>query len=116
MKTVVKISKFIAAALGIICFTIIFGIDLAAEVKIIDPQYEAIRLTKDTPFAGCNGAVIGADGALYVVQTGNGMVTRIDLKTMKPALAAAPYAGLFITDDITRMTKATCILREPRRL
>ena len=55
----------------------------------------------DTPFAGCNGAVIGSDGALYVVQTGNGMVARIDLKTMKPTLAAAPYAGLFITDDIT---------------
>jgi sugar lactone lactonase YvrE len=101
MNYIAKLSKFTAVSVGIICLTIFSQIDLAAEVKILDPQYEVIRLTQDTPFAGCNGAVIGADGALYVVQSGNGMVARIDLKTMKPTLAAAPYAGLFITDDIT---------------
>ena len=74
---------------------------LAAEISVLDPQYEPVVLAEDTPMAGCNGAVIGADGALYVVHTGNGQVTRIDLKTMKAAPAVAPYAGLFITDDIS---------------
>jgi len=74
---------------------------LTAEISVLDPQYQVVVLAEDTPLAGCNGAVIGADGALYVVHTGNGMVTRIDLKTMKAAPAVAPYAGLFITDDIT---------------
>ena len=69
MKYIAKLSKFTAVSVGIICLTLFSQIDLAAEVKILDPEYEMIRLTKDTPFAGCNGAAIGADGVLYVVQT-----------------------------------------------
>jgi sugar lactone lactonase YvrE len=101
MRYITKFSALYAVSIGIICAIVLFGTDLAAEVKVLDPQYEAITLAKDTLFSGCNGAVIGADGALYVVHTGNGMVTRVDLKTMKATPAVAPYAGLFITDDIT---------------
>ena len=67
MKYIAKLSKFTAVSIGIICLIIFSQMDLSAEVKILDPQYEVIRLTEDTPFAGLNGAVIGADGALYVV-------------------------------------------------
>lgn len=101
MQYTSELKRLTVISMTVICFTFIFGFDLSAEVQIIDPQYEAIRITKDTQFAGCNGAIIGADGALYVVHTGNGIVSRIDLKTMEPTLAVSPYAGLFITDDIT---------------
>jgi sugar lactone lactonase YvrE len=74
---------------------------LAAEPKVLDPAYQVARLVNDTLFPGCNGATIGLDGALYVVHTSTGTTTRIDLKTMKAANFVPPYAGTFITDDIT---------------
>ena len=101
MKYISSLTRFTVISIVVICVTFVFGFNLFAEVQIVDPQYELIRITKDTPFAGCNGATIGADGALYVVHTGNGIVSRINLKTMEPTLAASPYAGLYITDDIT---------------
>ncbi len=73
----------------------------AAEPRVLDRSYKLVRLVKDTLFPGCNGATIGADGALYVVHTGNGSTTRIDLETMKATPFVPPYAGTFITDDIT---------------
>jgi len=60
-----------------------------------------VRLVKDTLFPGCNGATIGLDGALYMVHTAIGQVSRVDLKTMKVSRFAPPYGGTFITDDIT---------------
>jgi sugar lactone lactonase YvrE len=74
---------------------------LAADPKVLDPSYKVVRLVKDTLFPGCNGATIGMDGALYVVHTGDGTTTRIDLKTFKATRFVPPYAGTFITDDIT---------------
>jgi sugar lactone lactonase YvrE len=74
---------------------------LAAGPKVLDPSYKVVRLVKDTLFPGCNGATIGMDGALYVVHTATGATTRIDLKTMKATNFVPPYAGTFITDDIT---------------
>jgi sugar lactone lactonase YvrE len=74
---------------------------LAAGPKVLDQNYKMVRLVKDTLFPGCNGATIGIDGALYMVHTGNGQVTRVDLKTMKASRFVPPYAGTFITDDIT---------------
>lgn len=74
---------------------------LAAGPKVLDPHYKFVRIVKDTLFPGCNGATIGLDGALYVVHTANGTTTRIDLKTMKATNFVPPYAGTFITDDIT---------------
>ncbi len=73
----------------------------AGPLKVIDPEYKAVRVVKDTLFPGCNGATIGVDGALYIVHTGDGSTTRIDLKTMKATRFVPPYAGTFITDDIT---------------
>ena len=94
MKYIAELSKFTAVSVSIICLTLFSQIDLAAEVKILDPQYEMIRLTKDTPFADCNGAVIGAaDGALYVVQTGNGMFARIALTMVDGKLYVAEIAA-----------------------
>ena len=77
------------------------GKQVAAGPKVMDPSYKAVRLVKDTLFPGCNGATIGTDGALYIVHTGNGSTTRVDLKTMKATQFVPPYAGTFITDDIT---------------
>ena len=77
------------------------GKNVAAGPKVMDPSYKAVRLVKDTLFPGCNGATIGTDGALYIVHTGNGSTTRVDLKTMKATQFVPPYAGTFITDDIT---------------
>jgi len=93
--------RFSKTIMTVVFVLILCGPGQAAEFSVLDPQYEAAVLAEDTPMAGCNGAVIGADGALYVVHTGNGMVTRVDLKTMQAAPAVAPYAGLYITDDIT---------------
>ena len=73
----------------------------AENIKVLDGRYRAERLVKDSLFAGVNGATIGADGALYVVHTGDGSTTRIDLKTRKAATFIPPWAGTFITDDIT---------------
>ena len=60
-----------------------------------------VRLVKDTLFPGCNGATIGMDGALYMVHTATGQISRVDLKTMKASRFVPPYAGIFITDDIS---------------
>jgi sugar lactone lactonase YvrE len=73
----------------------------AGSPKVLDPKYKLVRLAKDTLFPGCNGATIGTDGSLYIVHTGDGSTTRIDLKTMKASRFVPPYAGTFITDDIT---------------
>ena len=72
-----------------------------AGVHVVDGRYKASTLVKDSVFAGANGAVIGPDGALYVVHTGDGTTTRIDLKTMAATELVHPYTGTFITDDIT---------------
>jgi sugar lactone lactonase YvrE len=72
----------------------------AGEIKVMDSGYKAVRLAADTPFPGVNGATIGADGNLYVVHTGNGSITRIDLKTMKAKPFVEPHKGAFIIDDI----------------
>jgi sugar lactone lactonase YvrE len=77
------------------------GKKAVAGPRVMDPSYKAVRLVKDTLFPGCNGATIGMDGALYIVHTGNGSTTRVDLKTMKATPFVLPYAGAFITDDIT---------------
>ncbi len=74
---------------------------LAAGPKVLDANYGVGRVVKDTLFPGCNGATIGLDGALYMVHTGNGQVTRVDLKTMRASRFLPPYAGIFITDDMT---------------
>jgi len=101
MKSTKKFSLWIVFPLAIICALIFSHSALAAEPKALDPNYKAVRLVKDSPLPGCNGAIIGLDGALYVVHTGNGTVSRIDLKTMKATTFLPPYAGAFILDDIT---------------
>jgi sugar lactone lactonase YvrE len=72
-----------------------------AGVHVVDGHYKASTVVKDSLFAGANGAVIGSDGALYVVHTGDGTTTRIDLKTMVATELVHPSAGTFISDDIT---------------
>ena len=74
MKYITKFSPFSTLPIAVICAFFFIIIDLAAAVTVLDPQYEIVTLTENTPLSGCNGAVIGADGALYVVHSGNGMV------------------------------------------
>ncbi len=73
---------------------------LATESNWSHPHYKLTRLVKDSLFAGCNGAVIGLDGALYVVHTGDGSTSRIDLRSLKVTTFVAPNEGVFISDDI----------------
>jgi sugar lactone lactonase YvrE len=96
-----KFSPWSVCSLIILCAFIFSQSVLAAGPKVLDPHYKVVRLVKDTLFPGCNGATIGLDGALYVVHTATGTTTRIDLKTMKVTNFVPPYAGTFITDDIT---------------
>ena len=96
-----KLSPFFVISLAIVLTLFLSGTVLAAGVQVLDPRYKVSRVVKDSPLAGCNGATIGMDGALYVVHTGNGAVSRIDLKTMKARTFVPPYAGVFICDDIT---------------
>lgn len=78
-----------------------------AGVRVVDGHYRLTTVVKDSPFAGANGATIGGDGALYVVHTGDGTTTRIDLKTMAASEFVHPWAGVFISDDITSDGKGT---------
>jgi sugar lactone lactonase YvrE len=78
-----------------------------AGVRVIDGHYKLATVVKDTAFAGVNGATIGGDGALYVVHTGDGTTTRIDLKTLAASEFVHSYAGVYISDDITSDGKGT---------
>jgi len=100
MRSMKKFSPWFICSLMVLCVFIFSQPVLAAGPKAVDSHYKVVRLVKDTLFPGCNGATIGMDGALYVVHTGNGTTTRIDLKTMKATNFVPPYAGTFITDDI----------------
>ncbi|HEX7839461.1 MAG TPA: SMP-30/gluconolactonase/LRE family protein [Kofleriaceae bacterium] len=90
---------------------VLIGVALAstarANVRVVDGHYKLVTVVKDTTFAGANGATIGGDGALYVVHTGDGTTTRIDLKTMAATEFVHPWAGVFISDDITNDGKGT---------
>ncbi|MGA3085424.1 MAG: hypothetical protein ABSE95_11600 [Thermodesulfobacteriota bacterium] len=101
MKNLKNGLPWMAVLLFIILAFSFSGAALAAGPKVLDQNYKMVRLVKDTLFPGCNGATIGWDGALYMVHTGNGQVTRVDLKTMKASRFVPPYAGIFITDDLT---------------
>ncbi len=87
-------------ALGIVCVFIIPAMSFAKDITVLDKNYKAVRLAADTPFPGANGATIGTDGNLYVSHTGNGTITKIDLKTMKATPFVKPYQAAFIIDDI----------------
>jgi sugar lactone lactonase YvrE len=78
-----------------------------AGVRVIDGRYKLQTLVKDTAMSGVNGATIGGDGALYVVHTGDGTTTRIDLKTLVASEFVHPYQGTYITDDVTSDGKGT---------
>ncbi len=78
-----------------------------AGVRVVDGHYRLSTVVKDTAFAGVNGATIGGDGALYVVHTGDGTTTRIDLKTLAATEFVHPYQGVWISDDITSDGKGT---------
>ncbi len=101
MRSMKRSWVWIVLTFSILCALIFFQSALAGEPKVLDPHYKVVRLVKDSLFPGCNGAIIGMDGALYVVHTGNGTVSRINLKTMKATTFVPPYAGAFILDDIT---------------
>jgi len=101
MRNMKKGSPWFVCWIMVLCVFIFSQPVLAAGPKVLDPNYKFTRIVKDTLFPGCNGATVGMDGALYVVHTANGTTTRIDLKTMKATNFVPPYAGTFITDDIT---------------
>jgi len=101
MRSMKKFSPWFICSLIVFCVFMFSQSVLAMGAEVLDPSYKVVRLVYDTLFPGCNGACIGMDGALYVVHTGTGQTTRIDLKTMKATNFVPPYAGVFITDDIT---------------
>ncbi len=72
-----------------------------SKPKAVDSAYSIVRIAGDTVMTGCNGAIAGPDGALYVVHTGDSSVSRIDLKTLKIAPFVPSYAGAFYLDDVT---------------
>lgn len=96
-----KFSPWFICLFAILCFLMFSQSVLAQDLKVIDSGYKVARLAPDTLFPGCNGAAIGADGALYVVHNADGTTTRIDLLTMKAANFVPSYAGTFMADDIT---------------
>jgi sugar lactone lactonase YvrE len=100
MKTIKRRHMVLIIVLGII-FCLAASLPVSAkDIKVMDRHYKAKRLAADTLFPGANGATIGADGNLYVCHTGNGAITKIDLKKMKATPFVQPYAGVFIPDDI----------------
>jgi sugar lactone lactonase YvrE len=99
MKVPKKSVPLFVALLTIVSF-LILGCG-AEGIKVIDSKYTAVTLAEDTPFSGVNGATIGADGALYVVHTGNSVVSRVDLETMKATTFVPSYGGVYICDDIS---------------
>ena len=72
-----------------------------ADIQILDPHYRLGILAKDSPLPGCNGAIVGPDGALYVTHADAGTISRLDLATRKATTFVPDYAGIFIPDDIT---------------
>ncbi len=101
MRSSKKFSPWLIC-LVIVLWVLIFSPGIqAAEPKALDSGYKVVRLVKDTLFPGCNGAIIGLDGALYMVHTATGQISRVDLKTNKVSRFVPPYAGTFITDDLT---------------
>jgi sugar lactone lactonase YvrE len=98
MKILKTFFPLFVALFTIVSFTLL---GCGAEgIKVLDSKYKAVILAEDTPLSGVNGAAIGADGALYVVHTGNSVVTRVDLKTMKATTFVPSYGGVYICDDI----------------
>ncbi len=87
-------------AVGVVCAFIVPTTVFAEGMTVLDTGYKAVRLIADTPFPGANGATIGADGNLYVSHTGNGAITKINLKTMQATPFVKPYQASFIIDDI----------------
>lgn len=96
LKKLVKV-LYLALCVVLVSSTV----QAAQDIEVVDPGYSAVVLAEDTPLAGCNGAIVGQDGALYVVHTGNNSTTRIDLKTGKASTFVPPSTGTYITDDIT---------------
>lgn len=87
--------------LAIASLLFFFGTQTAEALTILDPGYRVITLAKGSPLPGCNGVIVGADGALYVVHYSANSVSRIDPKTSKISTFVPPYAGVFFPDDIT---------------
>ena len=94
-------NRLVALSLAVLVFLVYSPVQAAQDIEVADPGYSAVVLADDTPMAGCNGAVIGSDGAMYVVHTGNNCTTRIDLKTGKASTYIPPSTGTYITDDVT---------------
>ncbi len=69
-------------------------------IALLDKGYQLERVVADTALPGVNGAAIGSDGNLYVTHTGNGTITKVDLKTMQASLFVPPSGAVFIPDDI----------------
>lgn len=101
MKTSMKKSAALFVLWGLVGVLFAPALVWAKDPVVIDKRYRAVRLIADTPFPGVNGATIGADGHLYLSHTGNGTITRVDLKTMKAHPFVRPYQGAFILDDLT---------------
>ncbi len=100
MRSMKRFLPWFVFPLAILCALLVSQSVRASEPDGHPPHYKLFRLAEDTLFAGCNGAVIGLDGALYVVHTGDGSTSRIDLRTLKVTTFVAPNEGVFISDDI----------------
>ena len=102
MKKSKKFSSLLICSLIVLWVLLLSPGSPAAEPKALDAGYKVVRLVKDSQLpGGCNGAVIGPDGALYVVHVMTGEISRIDLKTNKLSQFVPGYGGTYITDDLT---------------
>jgi hypothetical protein len=77
---------------AILALTVVHAATAQAGVRVVDGHYRLVTVVKDTAFGGANGATIGGDGALYVVHTGDGSTTRIDLKTLAATEFVHPWS------------------------
>ena len=92
---------FFPMILAIASLLFLFGSQTAEALQILDSGYRVVTLAKGSPLPGCNGIIVGRDGALYVVHVSADSVSRIDPKTSKISTFVPPYAGVSFPDDIT---------------
>ncbi len=81
MENIRRYRLFVFVIAMLVCLGMLSSV-YAKDIKIVDRRYKLKVLVPNTPFAGVNGATIGADGKLYVTHTGNGTITKIDLEKM----------------------------------
>jgi hypothetical protein len=112
IRSIKRFLPWFIIPLVILCAFLVSQSVQASDSKGHHPHYRLVRLIGNTLFSGCNGAAIGLDGALYVVHTGDGSTSQVDLRTLKVTTFVAPNEGVFISDDIAIDDKGNFFITE----